>query len=207
MGYPRPTINGYHFGLASSMLQKFIRRGMEREALFMAAELERSGYGKYVWKRLRVICSEDVGLAWIEGPAVIRALNENYLQFIKENDNPNRPGHRLYLVHAVLLLVRAPKSRLVDHATLAIFRTTDRVEIPDFAYDKHTSRGKRLGRGIEHFFEEGAALGNEDPSIEDVYRQEAIDLLLAEERGDAPPASAHEPGQASLGLGEDDELG
>jgi hypothetical protein len=32
--------------------------------------------------------------------------------------------------------------------------------IPDFAPDKHTAAGKRLGRGAEHFFDEGIKLAN-----------------------------------------------
>jgi hypothetical protein len=36
-----------------------------------------------------------------------------------------------------------------------------RLEIPDFALDVHTSRGQRMGRGVNHFFDEGARCANE----------------------------------------------
>lgn len=36
-----------------------------------------------------------------------------------------------------------------------------RVEIPDRAYDKHTSIGKKRGRGFNHFFDEAATVKNE----------------------------------------------
>jgi hypothetical protein len=44
-------------------MQKCIRRGFEEEAQFWATELDLAGYGAYVWKRLRIIASEDIGLA------------------------------------------------------------------------------------------------------------------------------------------------
>jgi hypothetical protein len=43
--------------VVASALQKAIRRGNEREALFWASELDLAGYGGYVWKRLRIIAS------------------------------------------------------------------------------------------------------------------------------------------------------
>jgi hypothetical protein len=39
-----------------------------------------------------------------------------------------------------------------------------RLEIPDFALDMHTAKGKAKGRGYEHFFNEGSKLENESGS-------------------------------------------
>jgi hypothetical protein len=36
-----------------------------------------------------------------------------------------------------------------------------KVNIPDYAYDRHTFEGKKKGRGWDHFFKEGALLVNE----------------------------------------------
>ena len=72
------TPGGYLMGEVASAMQKEIRRGHEREALFWATELDLAGYGDYVWKRLRIIASEDVGLADTErgdrGPGAVREL-------------------------------------------------------------------------------------------------------------------------------------
>jgi hypothetical protein len=47
-------------------------------------------------------------------------------------------------------------------------------EIPDFALDMHTLKGKAMGRGLDHFRKEGAKLIPEptepDPFIEEAYR-------------------------------------
>jgi hypothetical protein len=42
-------------------------------------------------------------------------------------------------------------------------------EVPDYAVDKHTSRGKKMGRGVAHFYTVGALVNNEpfaDPWVQ-----------------------------------------
>jgi replication-associated recombination protein RarA len=164
-----------------SAVQKAVRRGDEQLACWFAAELDRSGYGGHVWSRLEVIASEDVGLAFPEGPAVIAALHDQWDR-AKKRRNANRP-ERLFLTHAVLLLARAPKSRLVDHALWASYGTEEaRHEVPDWALDMFTARGRRKGRGEEHFEESSALLVNEadigpDPFLAEYLRasEEAYD--------------------------------
>jgi len=58
---------------ATSSLQKAIRRSHTDDACYWAAEML-PRFFHHVWRRLKVILSEDVGIAWLEGPAVIRAL-------------------------------------------------------------------------------------------------------------------------------------
>ena len=53
-------------------------------------------------------------------------------------------------------------------------------EVPDYAYDKHTLKGKRMGRGMKHFFSEGAKINNIS-EIEDVYAESAKNIMLAED--------------------------
>lgn len=178
MGYaPRKTMNGYSFDEATSAMQKAIRRGDERVALFFSAELDRSGFGEYVWKRLRIICSEDIGLAEPMMPAVIRALYESWRDQFKKRET--RPAERMFLIHAVLLLVRARKSRIVDHAKMVAYLSDELIEVPEYALDKHTLRGKRAGRGWDHFFAEAIRLEGEPEDLPDTYEQAARALQLA----------------------------
>lgn len=176
------TRGGFVMDEVTSALQKSIRRGQERQAIFWATELDLSGYGNYAWKRLRIICSEDVGLAWPEGPAVIRALYDNWQEARKaEKDRPPERSHAiLFLVHAACLLARAPKSRLVDNACV-IFYTAERatldIEIPDYAVDHHTARGRRLGRTQATVYDESYRLENR--TIEDPFAAEARAIDLA----------------------------
>jgi len=129
---PVKTIGGFNGYQVTSAMQKCIRRGLEKEALFWATELWEScneAGREYVWHRLRVIASEDVGLADNNACVQVGVLYENFQR---------RPNEKLFLWHAVLLLARAPKSRIVDHAGIAAVRgdRTGRT-IPDFAIDNH----------------------------------------------------------------------
>lgn len=82
-----------------------------------------------------MITSEDVGLAELTMPATIHALYSIWRDLRKGDGD----GGQLFLVHAVLLLARAKKSRIVDHALIALYNEDDRREIPDVALDKHSS--------------------------------------------------------------------
>lgn len=50
-----------------------------------------------------------------------------------------------------------------------------RLEVPDFALDKHTAKGKAMGRGIDYFFTEGNKLENE--AFTNPYTDRAKELL------------------------------
>lgn len=152
------TPGGFPAGEVASAMQKCIRRGAEEDALFWATELDIAGFGEYVWKRLRIIASEDVGLAAPQIAGEIRALYANWLDQRKKKDERHGP-ERLFLVHAVLVLARAPKSRLIDHALIVMYEgERSGRQIPDFALDRHTRRGRQRRRGWAHFWDEGARL-------------------------------------------------
>ena len=66
-------------------------------------------------------------------------------------------------MHAVILLARAAKSRLVDHALIVYYEARAQLptpQMPDYALDKHTPRGRKLRRGHDHFWTEGAQIAN-----------------------------------------------
>jgi replication-associated recombination protein RarA len=194
------TPGGYKCGEVASALQKEIRRGNEREALFWASELDLAGYGNYVFKRLRVIASEDVGIADSNVAVQVWALYRLWQEARRKKGEPE--GHfRVHLVHAVVLLCRAPKSRLADSALIA-FYTGERPkpEIPDYALDLHTARGRRMGRGVDHFYAEGAKVVNE--TIDDPYLDEAkVTLSRAKRTSRTRPGIASDADAGQLELG------
>ena len=168
------TQRGYDIYELLSALQKDIRRGNEYQAVHWAVELE-SFNAKMVWNRLRVIASEDVGLANPLAPIIIDVLEREYIAF-KDPKDEEKVSHRLFLVHAVLLLARSPKSRIVDNLLNVVYNDESKLEIPDYALDMHTYRGKKMGRGVEHFFAEGAKLANQ--ALEDPYEKRAFEILM-----------------------------
>jgi hypothetical protein len=99
----------------------------------------------------------------------VRALYENWVEQ-KKNKEDRSLAERLFLVHAILILVRARKSRMVDHSLIVCYEgQREKRKIPDVALDMHTIKGRKMGRGVDHFFSEGALLENavyfsQDPS-------------------------------------------
>lgn len=181
------TINGYDFFECTSSFQKAIRRCDEDNAMFWAVELYNSkrvgniNAREYVWKRMFVMLSEDVGLANPQLPQQIWSLYQIYSMLAEKNDK--HEPEKLHFTHAVLLLVRSPKSRLVDWGLIHHFRTHDSnlIEPMDCALDKHTQRGKKMGRGFDHFFAEGCKLNQHDKQDrEDEYMESSRTILVGE---------------------------
>lgn len=174
------TVGGRDFWEASSAFQKSIRRGDEEEALYWAVEFYDGGgrLTSYCWNRMFVMLSEDIGLANPQLPQQIWSLYQIFNHF-KASKNSHEP-EKLHFIHAVLLLVRSPKSRLVDWALIAAFKRHEpNREVPDYALDKHTRRGKAKGRGFKHFFEEGAKLENHtELENEAKYMEISRDILI-----------------------------
>lgn len=160
------TKKGHSFFLVSSAMQKCIRRNLEDQALYWMVELSTSGYDEYIWKRLKIIASEDVGLADNNAAILVQSLYQSFIQQAKKKDEKNAP-ERMFLTHAVIYLCRAPKSRLVDYALTASWNEhSSRAErIPDFAFDMHTKEGRAHGRDISYFY------GHEAISISPVEMQ------------------------------------
>lgn len=156
-----------------SALQKEIRRGNEEHAMFWAWELE-SFKEIMVWDRLRVIASEDVGIA---SPFVTMAVETLRKQYFETKGDERR----LFLAHAVIMLAKTPKSRIVDDLLntvyLEIKHENKKLNIPDYALDKHTLRGIKMGRGWDHFFTYGCKLENETKTFKNIYTERAKELL------------------------------
>ena len=170
--YQLKTDSGYLFGEVISALQKSIRRGEEEEAMYWVLELFPK-YSNALWTRLTVIVNEDIGLADTQAIILVYALRCQFDALEKEGSK------RLVLANCILYLCRSPKSRLADHFQCVInqrrLQKGWRLDIPDHALDKHTARGKRMGRGWEQWFEEGTKLEKES-SIVDPYQKEAETL-------------------------------
>lgn len=103
----------------------------------------------------------------------VNSLHECY---VKAKDYEG--NGKLFFIHAILICVRSQKSRIVDHATCVAFEGLERREVPDYALDKHTVRGKTKGRGYEHFFSIGTKLENVRPELPDDYADRARQIKV-----------------------------
>lgn len=130
----------------------------------------------HLWSRLRIIAYEDVS-ALVPGniPTRISQMREDYFYF-RGNGND---AALLVIANAVMLLCRSPKSRTANHLVISMKKRLDeglRLEVPDYAYDMHTKKGRDIGRGGKHFVEEAVKLQPE-ADFEDLYREEVEKLL------------------------------
>jgi len=177
--YELTTRGNYHLDEVCSTLQKALRRGLEEEAMYWALEMAESGYGAYLWRRLQVVAAEDIGLAdplaLVITVAGWQATAECTKSFTKA------PGMKTeFLGMVILYLCRSLKNRESDDFACYIMARRKRgwrLEIPDYALDEHTDRGRRMGRGDEYWWTEGSRIVNHRPApgVGDIYR----DKLLA----------------------------
>lgn len=161
-----------------SGLQKCIRRGMEREAMQFACELGHTSkaFGSMVSNRLEFIVHEDIGLA---APEVILLVQTCCQQAKQWYDAKDHGRWRTPIGTAIRAMCRAPKSREGDHFQAAVGIPNELLEekpkIADWMYDKHTLKGRRMARGLDHFREYAAVLcpAPEEP---DQYEDEAYEM-------------------------------
>lgn len=197
---PPPTRRGLDAFECVSQVQKAIRRGQEETALWFALELDQSGYSAWIWRRLLIIASEDVGIGEPLAALTVRALFDNWQD---ERKRDKRAQGALFLTHAVIVLARAKKSRIADSALIALGEAAPPREIDDVARDIHTKAGRKMRRGWRFFFESSGLLADpetgqltEDGATPDPYRERARQVLERRRKtpeGPAGPVTEQDP--------------
>jgi len=157
------TTRGYVLLDVASALQKAIRRADARLAGYWAIELFESNYREYLWRRLLTISAED---CW----GVITHEIESLYRSWQMIDRQKKGGGRIFASKATILLAMATKCRDADHLTNLVYdkmgideaqleasieeARRQPEQIPDYAYDCHTSKGKKAGKTKDQFFRE-----------------------------------------------------
>ncbi len=178
------TRNGIEGDLVISALQKSIRRGLEEEAVTFAYEMYITSlqFEEKLWRRLLAISVEDVGFGDLSAPVLINSLNQMRQNF------PYTDGDRpIFFVHAIRYLCAAKKDRTSDNLKNIIKREFEHgrtPDIPDFALDMHTNKGRALGRDFKHFLKEGSRVENE-LEVKENYKARLLELLDKLDKGEA----------------------
>jgi replication-associated recombination protein RarA len=135
-----------------------------------------------VCNRIEICAHEDIGLA--DQAAVL--FSSQAIEQARRFYKPERQGECMIMVgNAVRCLCRAHKSREGDHYQAVCMLNSELndyvPEVPDFAYDSHNLEGRKRGRGVQFFKEEGTQLvpTREKP---DLYEEEAFELWFQQER-------------------------
>lgn len=134
-----------HYDILSAF-QKSIRGSDPDGAIHYLARLVKAGDIQSICRRLMVIASEDIGLAYPNAAVIVKSCvdSANQLGF---------PEARIPLAQATLVLATAPKSNSVVCAIDAALQDIEQVNIGDIPLhlkDAHYSGAKALGRGVEY---------------------------------------------------------
>ena len=134
-----------HYDLLSAF-QKSIRGSDENAALHYMARLIEADDLISICRRLLVIASEDIGLAYPNAITIVKSCVDaaNQLGF---------PEARIPLAQAVILLCTAPKSNTAINAidaAIADIRAGNTGDIPMHIRDSHYGGAQKMGRGLEY---------------------------------------------------------
>ncbi len=136
-----------HFDLLSA-LQKSVRGSDENAALHYLARLLEAGDLISPCRRLLVMASEDIGLAYPQCISIVKACVDSALQL-------GIPEARIPLAQAVIVMCTAPKSNsaicAIDEAMTDIRRGGD-LSVPDYLRDGHYDGAKKMGHAIGYHY-------------------------------------------------------
>lgn len=148
---PVSTIMNYdasgdvHYDLLSAF-QKSIRGSDIDASIHYLARLVHSGDLLSICRRLMVIASEDVGLAYPMAISIVKSCVDAAREL-------GFPEARIPLAQAVVLLAGAPKSNSSYMAINNALRDLDEIEISDIPLhlkDAHYRGASDMGRGVEY---------------------------------------------------------
>lgn len=158
------TRNGFAGDEIISMLQKSIRKAKEENAIRAAYEMYITSpqMEEKLWRRLLAISVEDIGFGDPNACVYVWTLNQIRKEFLYADGDRS-----LFFIQAIRYLCRCKKERSSDHIKcriMAEFEHGKTLEIPDYAYDMHTQKGKAMGHDVIHFLEDASCV---TPELED----------------------------------------
>ena len=134
-----------HYDVLSAF-QKSIRGSDPDAAIYYLAKILAAGDMPSACRRILVIASEDIGLAYPQAAAIANACVDSAMRL-------GMPEARIPLAEAVIMLATAPKSNsaivAIDKA-MGDISSRDTGVIPPHLQDTHYSGAEKLGHGLEY---------------------------------------------------------
>lgn len=134
-----------HYDILSA-LQKSIRGSDPDGAIHYLARLVKAGDLISICRRLQVMASEDIGLAYPQAAPIVKALVDSAREL-------GFPEARIPLAEATIVLATAPKSNSVICAIDGALSDLENMKIDDIPAhlkDAHYSGASALGRGVAY---------------------------------------------------------
>lgn len=178
--YCAKTVHNWDVDVAASAVQKSVRDGDEGNGCYWIRELYFTNDENLspidIWKKLFILYGEEVGNA---DQSLAEYLKN--LKYMAGEVKDGRNSDLTFVINAMMLICRAKKSRAADNANVWFEQNSTYVpptpeEIKHYEsddlptpvippdskiYDKHTARGRKMGRELKHFLKEAAVLKNE----------------------------------------------
>ena len=136
-----------HYDIISAF-QKSIRGSDPDAAVHYLARLVLAEDLQIICRRLLVIAAEDIGLAYPQAMAIVKACVDSAFQL-------GFPEARIPLSEAVILLATAPKSNsamLALDAAIEDISNGNTGDIPSYLKDAHFSGAEKLNRGTGYIY-------------------------------------------------------
>lgn len=142
-GFAYDKFGDNHYDTLSA-LQKSIRGSDPDASIHYLARLIKAGDLQSICRRLLVIASEDIGLAYPNAITIVHSCVESAFKL-------GFPEAKIPLAQAVILLASSPKSNSAIKAIGTALNDIDKKnvgDIPTHLKDSHYKNAKNLGRGI-----------------------------------------------------------
>jgi hypothetical protein len=170
------TSDGTLVEVARSAVQKAVRDGDEQAGCYWIRQLYFAD--RKVWKALFIFAVEEISIADLSVKTHVLELEK-----LAEACKDERNSDLLHVITAMMICCRAKKCRAADEAAIwynehptwkppmakevEYLATADlpKAAIDDKVFDRHTKKGRIMGRGIEHFKTEGAVLMNKSDVV------------------------------------------
>ena len=168
-------------------LQKSIRRADVDIAIDIAYEMYITSeqFEDKLWRRLTIIACEDIGFGNPYAITVINNLDEARKKF------PYTDGDRpFFFMHAIRFLCKQSKERSTDHIKNLVIKKFEQgyvPEVPDYAYDVHTAKGRAKGRDVMHFLDVSSRVTPLMEGYDDTYRLKFREVVKNEIENNIKP--------------------
>ncbi len=139
-----------HYDVLSAF-QKSIRGSDPDAAVYYLAKILSAGDMMSACRRLLVIASEDIGLAYPQAAAITKACVDSALQL-------GMPEARIPLAEAVIMLATAPKSNSAINAidsAMSDIASKDTGSIPAHLQDSHYAGAEKMNHGQGYRYPHG----------------------------------------------------
>lgn len=136
-----------HYNLLSAF-QKSIRGSDPDAAIYYLARLIKGGELISICRRLLVIASEDIGMAYPNAITIVKSCVDSAMQL-------GFPEARIVLAQATIVLASSPKS---NSSYMAINSALDDIDsmvqddIPDHLKDSHYSGASKMSYGVDYLY-------------------------------------------------------